>query len=116
MQSLNALLPYLGWLAGAGSGLVASWLFDQIRDNAAMPERLYLFLHTAAYARYISMALSVLIALAAVSAAALIEGRPVLAAVDTTLAAIIAAQVRHAALYLPNTPPTIEYTYEHEPE
>lgn len=116
MQSLNALLPFLGWLAGAGSGLLASWLFDHIRDNPAMPGRLYLFLHTAAYARYISMALSVLIALVAVALAATIEGRPVLNTVDAALAAIIAAQIRHAVLYLPSTPPTIEYTYDNEPE
>lgn len=114
MESLHALLPFLNWLAGAGAGLLASWLFDYLREETVIPDNWRAFLYTARYARYVWLALSIAVALLATAAAAAIDGRPVLNAVDVAFASVIAGLFRHAQTSLSKAPPEIEYTFEPE--
>lgn len=109
MESLRSLTPLLSWLAGAGAGWLASWLFDRIREDLTLPEGVEAWLYTPRYARYASIALAVFISIAATAGIALIEGAPVLNAVDAALAGLIAAQIRHARLSLPG--PVVEVNF-----
>lgn len=106
-DTIAALLPLLDWVAGVGAGVLASWLFDRLREDAVIPDAWRAILYTARYARYISLALSAGLAVLAASLAAALRGEPVLDVADATLAAILAAQIRHALTSLPAEPPVI---------
>ncbi len=114
MQTLTILLPYLQFLAGSGSGWLASWLFDQLRDDilprpvwplwaAHTLDRLF---YSPMGARISVWALTALIAVVAAITVAYITGQPRLAAADAALASLIAillGQVRHGVKTFPNT-------------
>lgn len=111
-QTLTILLPYLQFLAGSGSGWVASWLFDQLRDDwltrPYWPIWAAHFLDTAFYrpmgARISVFVLTALIAVGAAVAVAVITGQPALDAADTTIASLIAivlGQLRHGVKTFP---------------
>ena len=110
MQTLDALLPILSWLTGAGAGWLASWLFDALRNDVLPDGRLVAWLLAPRHARYASMALAILISIAATAGIALIQGAPVLSAVDAALAGLIASQVRHARMSLPGSTPEFDFT------
>jgi hypothetical protein len=112
MQTLTLLLPYLQFLAGAGSGWLASWLFDQLRDDWLVRPVWPLWaahtLDTVFYhpmgARITVWALTALIAVGASIAVAYITGQPALDAADTALASLLAillGQVRHGVKTFP---------------
>jgi hypothetical protein len=92
MQTLNTLLPYLQFLAGSGSGWLASWLFDQLRDEIlplpTYPEWAARLLNVAVYrplgARVTVFAFTALIAFGASIAVAFITGQPVLDVTDAS--------------------------------
>lgn len=113
MQTLTLLLPYLQFLAGAGSGWLASWLFDQLRDDCLTRPYWPLWashtLDTVFYrpmgARITVFALTALIAVGAAIAVAYITGQPVLAAADAAIASLLAillGQVRHGVQTFPD--------------
>ena len=105
-QTLTILLPYLQFLAGAGSGWLASWLFDQLRDDwltrPYWPRWAAHSLDVAFYhpmgARVTVWVLTAGIALGAAISVAAITGQPILGAADTAIASLLAillGQVRH---------------------
>ncbi len=112
-QTLTILLPYLQFLAGSGSGWLASWLFDQLRDDwitrSAWPLWAAHSLDTIFYhpmgARISVWALTALIAVGAAISVAYIIGQPALDAADAALASLVAillGQVRHGVKTFPN--------------
>jgi hypothetical protein len=114
MQTLNTLLPYLQFLAGSGSGWLASWLFDQLRDEIlplpTYPEWAARLLNVAVYrplgARVTVFAFTALIAFGASIAVAFITGQPVLDVTDASIASLVAivlGQVRHGVKTFPAT-------------
>ncbi len=114
MQTLTILLPYLQFLAGSGSGWLASWLFDQLRDDwltrpvwplwaAHSLDRLF---YSPMGARISVWVLTALVSLGATIAVASITGQPTPQAVDAAFASLIAillGQVRHGVKTFPNT-------------
>lgn len=112
MRTLTILLPYLQFLAGAGSGWLASWLFDQLRDDIlprpTYPVWLAHLINVAVYrplgARVTVFVLTALIAIGASITVALITGQPVLDAADASIASLLAillGQVRHGVKTFP---------------
>lgn len=111
-QTITILLPYLQFLAGSGSGWLASWLFDQLRDDwltrPTWPVWAAHFLDAVFYkpmgARISVFVLTALIAVGASVAVAQLTGQPPLAAADTAIAsllAIVLGQVRHGVRVFP---------------
>ncbi len=114
MQTLTILLPYLQFLVGSGSGWLASWLFDQLRDDwftrpvwplwaAHSLDELF---YSPMGARISVWVLTALVSLGATIAVAAITGQPTPQAVDAALASLIAillGQVRHGVKTFPNT-------------
>lgn len=109
MQTLTLILPYLKFLAGAGSGWLASLLFEWLRVRGT-PGRggiLDTALYSPRMARYSVWVLSALIALPAAALVAFIEGQDTLQAVDAALAILLGtlfSQIRHAQAALPMEP------------
>src|SRR4051812_43739513 len=114
MQTLAILLPYLQLLAGSGSGWVASWLFDQLRDDwlirPTWPVWAAHTLNTLLYrpmgARISVFVLTAVIAVLASLGVALITNQPALSAADAALASLIAillGQVRHGVTTFSDT-------------
>lgn len=107
-QTIAILLPMLQFAAGAGSGVIASWLFTRIRQ--ALPKDtvvpwLLPILHAPRYARYTVLILSALIAIVASVLVALLTAGDLPAAFDAAFSAAlagIASQVAHGHNYLPD--------------
>jgi hypothetical protein len=106
MQTLTILLPYLQFAAGSGSGWLASWLFDELRDDIipalSWPNWAGHLINRAIYtpmgARVSTFVLTALIALGASIAVAYVTGQPPLDTADTVIASLLAillGQVRH---------------------
>lgn len=111
--TITAILPYLQFLAGSGSGWAASWLFDQLRDDwltrPYWPAWAARFLEVAFYhplgARATVFVLTAIVAVSASVGVALITGQPLDSAADTTIASLIAillGQMRHAHVSFPS--------------
>jgi hypothetical protein len=114
MQTLQTLLPYVQFLAGSGSGWLASWLFDRMRDDWLLrptwPVWAAHTLDTLFYkpmgARVSVFVLTAAIAVLASLGAAAITGQPLGTAADTTIASLLAillGQVRHGVRTFPAT-------------
>lgn len=114
-QSIAALIPVLQWLAGAGSGIVAYWLFDQARDRIEVDSPLG-FLHAPFYARLSVMVFTFLVGTGASVLLAFLTGADVPSVLDASVAgflSLVAAQVTHGYNDLPREPRTV-YLYEDE--
>jgi hypothetical protein len=111
-HTFTILLPYLQFLAGSGSGWVASWLFDELRDDwltvPTWPAWAAHILDAVVYrpmgARISVFVLTALIAVGASVGVAYITGQPIPGAADAALAAtlaIVLGQVRHGVKTFP---------------
>jgi hypothetical protein len=112
MAHITLLLPYLQCLAGSSSGWLASWLFDQLRDDwltrptwplwaAHSLDRLF---YRPMGARVSVFVLTALIAGLVCLAVAAVTGEPARGSLDTiaSLLAIILGQVRHGVKTFPS--------------
>lgn len=111
LQSIESLIPFLQFLAGAGAGIVGAWLFDQLRDRLEDDSPLA-FLLAPFYARIAVMLFTFLIGTGASVALAFITGADVPGVLDASVAgflSLVAAQLTHAITSLPKTPPEVIY-------
>lgn len=111
LQSIEALVPLLQFLAGTGAGVAASYLFDWLRAN--LPDGSVLaFLYAPRYARLTVLALTFGIGTAASVLLAWATGAPLPEALDAAVAgflSLVAAQVTHALQSLPSEPRSLIY-------
>lgn len=95
-ETIATLLPIAQLFAApTGAGVLASWLFDQLRAEWPLPEGdthwAYKLLYAPAYARITTLVLAGLISIIASVAVAVLARQDVLPAVDVALAAAIGA-------------------------
>lgn len=121
-QTIAVLLPWLNVLAGGGGGVLASWIFDQVRlaypkDGQRTPPWLNHVLYAPRYARLSVLALSALISVGASVAVALLTTGDWPGALDAAFASALSgvtSQIWHGRKLEtePPPPPAPPYTGE----
>lgn len=117
-QTLAVLVPWLQFLAGGGSGVLASWMFDRLRASRPLEtipagHWLATALYAPRYARLIVLVLGAVVSVAATVLVALLTAGDLPAVLDSAVAAAVSGvasqltHARHLETTPPPTPPTI---------